>query len=427
MPGMNQNLKMWPYGATFIFLILSLLLGTATVQARVSYVEVETRGEGATQNIAIASALREAVLSVNGGQLAGISQSAQAALAIDTDEGSSFASSSMTSEAIATQTEGVVDSYTLLDASEEQGIWSVRLMARVAKYEVSAQADRLRMAVMPFRLMGNNQESFELAVTDALTTSLTQSRRFAMLDRDFLEEQSAELGFIASGGAATPELARLGNRLGTDYLIVGRIETATVSERTIELSSTGQSRTIKTANAAVSYRIIDVATTQIKYSDRWQGSGRDLSLSQLARRGGSMMGEKILNAIFPIMVASYGNNTMTLGQGGNDIKIGDRYRLVQYGQQIIDPYTQESLGREERVVGVIEITSVQARLSNARVVESSVDLASQFRQGEFIVRPISGESSGAVSAQQSAKSAEATAQEGEEAVEKMTEEMEDVW
>mgnify|MGYP002760402833 FL=1 len=330
---MIQHEKMWPERATFILAVVFLMFISA-VHARVSYVEVETRGEGSTQNIAIASALREAVLSVNGGQLAGVSESAQATLALDTEDGSSVASSSMTSEAIATQTEGVVDSYTLLEASEEQGLWSVKLRARVAKYEVSAQAERLRMAVMPFRLMNSDQASFELAVTDALTTSLTQSRRFAMLDRDFLEEQSKELGFVASGGAATPELARLGNRLGTDYLIVGRIEQANLSERTIELSSTGQSRTITTAGADVSYRIIDVATTQIKYSDRWQGSGRDLSLSQLARRGGSEIGETILNAIFPIMVASYSNNTVTLGQGGNDIQIGDRYRLVRTHKRV---------------------------------------------------------------------------------------------
>jgi len=423
---MIQHAKMWPRGATFILAVVFLVL-VSVAHARVSYVEVETRGDGSTQNIAIASALREAVLSVNGGQLAGVSESAQATLALDTEDGSSVASSSMTSEAIATQTEGVVDSYTLLEASEEQGLWSVKLRARVAKYEVSAQAERLRMAVMPFRLMDSDQASFELAMTDALTTSLTQSRRFAMLDRDFLEEQSEELGFVASGGAATPELARLGNRLGTDYLIVGRIERANLSERTIELSSTGQSRTITTASADLSYRIIDVATTQIKYSDRWQGSGRDLSLSQLARRGGSEIGETILNAIFPIMVASYSNNAVTLGQGGNDIQIGDRYRLVQYGEPIVDPYTQESLGREERSVGVIEITSVQAKLSNASVIETTVDLGSQFRQGDFIVRPMEASGSSRSAGSSQAKSAEATAQDGKEAVDEMTEEMEDVW
>lgn len=418
---------MWLRWATLFFFACLVLIASAAVHARVTYVEVESRGEGSTQNVAIASALREAVMSVNGGQLAGVSQTAQAALAVDTEDGSSFASSTLTSEAIATQTEGVVESYTLLDSVEEAGVWAVKVSARVAKYEVSAQADRLRMAVIPFRLMGRNQEKFELAVTDALTTSLTQSRRFAMLDRDFLEEQSAELGFVASGGVATPELARLGNRLGTDYLIVGRIENANVAERTLELASTGQSRTVRTANAAVTYRIIDVATTQIKYSDRWQGSGRNLSLDQLARQGGANIGETILNAIFPIMVASVNGDSLTLGQGGNDIRIGDRYRLIQYGNQIIDPYTQESLGREERVIGMVEITSVQSRLSNARVVDSSVDLVTAFRQGDFIVRPMNDARSAGSRTQQPVRSAEEAAEAGRESVEEMTEEMDDVW
>ena len=80
---------------------------------------------------------------------------------------------------------------------------------------------------------------FEGAVTAQLENYLTQTRRFALIDRSFLAEQTKELNLIAGGSTTSmsvDEIVKLGNRLGTDYLVVGRIEKANsaISEKKVK-------------------------------------------------------------------------------------------------------------------------------------------------------------------------------------------------
>jgi hypothetical protein len=68
--------------------------------------------------------------------------------------------------------------------------------------------------------------------------------------------------------------------------------------------------------------------------------------------------------------------------------MGQKLRLVKYGEEIRDGYTNESLGNVEKEVGVVEIVSVNSSHSNARVVSASVNLVEVFNSSSFIVRPI---------------------------------------
>ena len=64
------------------------------------------------------------------------------------------------------------------------------------------------------------------------------------------------------------EIVKLGNRLG-DYLVVGRIEQANsvVSEKS-KVSDTVKK--YLTSTARITIRLIDVATTQIKFADTYE-------------------------------------------------------------------------------------------------------------------------------------------------------------
>ena len=78
-----------------------------------------------------------------------------------------------------------------------------------------------------------------------------------------------------------------------------------------------------------------------------------------------------------------------IGTGGDMFKVGDQYRLIQYGEKIIDSYTKESLGRKEKIIGMIEITEVTPKMSYGKVLNSSVkDLESAFKPKSFIIRSL---------------------------------------
>ena len=84
---------------------------------------------------------------------------------------------------------------------------------------------------------------------------------------------------------------------------------------------------------------------------------------------------------------------MTLGQGGNTILVGQRFNIIQYGRNLFDPHTGESLGLEEMPVGLIKVVSVQAKTSRAKIIKLEIDLGKNFELGKFIVRAVKADKS----------------------------------
>jgi hypothetical protein len=116
-----------------------------------------------------------------------------------------------------------------------------------------------------------------------------------------------------------------------------------------------------------------VATSQIKYAKSYVDSKNAIL--------------DIINAIYPIAILAVNTNTVTLGSGGDEIKVGQRYTVMGLGKNLIDPYTNESLGKEEIPLGEIEITDVQAKTTLAKITKGAPDINKQFPQG-LIIRPL---------------------------------------
>ena len=85
------------------------------------------------------------------------------------------------------------------------------------------------------------------------------------------------------------------------------------------MRSTGQSFTSTTASGTISYRIIDVTTTQIKFSDTVSISVSSNQMGDAGRRLADRTGQSILNAIYPVKILSAREDSVTLGQGGKTI------------------------------------------------------------------------------------------------------------
>ena len=268
----------------------------------------------------------------------------------------------------------------------------VQLSVKVAKYKQSKQLDRLRMAVTGLYIDNTvsdrskaDKTAYDLQMR--VIDYLTQTRRFAMLDRNNLADTDAELNLIASSGMATKELARLGNKVGTDYLVVMTLNAldTRVTEKKMRTNNKIRKTTVVFAEVAV--RILDVATSQIKFADTIMIETQD-SHRKLAREGGRLIGQVIQNAIYPARIIDLDGDTVTIGQGGKTINKGEIYELVQLGKRLIDPYTKESLGFKEIPVGKVEITRVQSKQSTAVILELSIDDPTQLTNYKFIIRPV---------------------------------------
>ena len=62
--------------------------------------------------------------------------------------------------------------------------------------------------------------------------------------------------------------------------------------------------------------------------------------------------------------------TINRGEGGG-VAVGDAFNVFALGEEMIDPDTKESLGREEVKVGKVKITQVNPKISTAQILEDT--------------------------------------------------------
>lgn len=428
-------------------ILFSAALLAPVAHARISYVPVEAEGRGATLNDAISDALIQAIGQVNGKSIA--SEKAQQSIESirSGPNGSTASFSKDQSSKIFEKTRGAVKEYKVLDQKQlENGRWSVRLGVVVAKYKQASGTKRLRIAVFPFRIAGfergeesvsdkgekllkagmdrllsasgesvpdqgqdaeslakrfalpdgpGDPERMERLLNQSIVTYLTQTRKFTVLDRQYISEALGEDHLIMSSNVPIEETAKLGQQLSADYILVGTLEK--LSARRVERKMKTTDRVIVSTSGDVefSYRIIDVASRMIKFADLFdaQVNGGPLAKSNspdtaLAKMVGQAVGETILYAIYPILVEKVAGKTVTIGQGGKGINSGDTYELFLRGDKIVDSYTKESLGYDERKIGVVEITAVRSKTSTGKIVEAEEDVAAVFKPKRLVLRPL---------------------------------------
>ena len=153
------------------------------------------------------------------------------------------------------------------------------------------------------------------------------------------------------------------------------------------MQTTGQEVTVKSAEGSVDYRLIDIATGQVKFAATQRGEVSSTSVGAAARAAAALAAEKILNAIYPITVIAIDDTAITLNQGGDVLKAGDLYQLMLLGDVLRDPYTKERLGRSEKKIGMVKITAVQAKMATANIEEINIAIDPEGPLPAMIVRP----------------------------------------
>ena len=337
---------------------------------------VVTKGEGKTEKNAIKDALVAAVSQVRG---LAISSKETVALRDQINNESSTSSTDYQSN-VQTFTKGIVSQYEILEIGHSKltGNISVQLRVTIPVYAAGPQINRLRLAVVPLRLSNNisdktSANKFAYNWMSATEEGLVQSRRFAMLDRSFTDATNKELLQYTNGQFSNSELARLGQKAGTDYLVTGELRTYSINDQSVLNPLTGQKIPRSSTASEISLRIIDVATSQVKFAKSY-GDSKTAVMD-------------VINAIYPMAIVSVSDVGVVIGAGGDQIKIGDKFRVISLGQELKDPYTNESLGRQETAIGEIEITTVESKMSQAKIISGNNLITQKFSSG-LIVRSI---------------------------------------
>lgn len=295
------------------------------------------------------------------------------------------------------ETKGGVKTYQILEKKKnEQGWIEVKIKAEVASFELPPEASRVRIAVFPFKVFNaqGDKEKLQRLINQEVNNYFVQTRKFAILDRSYLEEVAKEKSKILDGSAPAIEMAKIGNEISADFIIVGSVEDFK-TEKTVTKVLTDESTKItrESATLNLNYRVLDVTTKQISNSDTIKlkissKGGPNEAMSEIALRVAKNMGEEVLFSIYPVLVEKIDGQDLYLGQGGKQFKTGDVYEVFEKGDKIYDSYTKEAIGNIESPRGKVQITSVSSNMSKARSTEKGIDFSANFTPGKYILRPI---------------------------------------
>ncbi|HIE35046.1 MAG TPA: hypothetical protein EYP79_02465, partial [Campylobacterales bacterium] len=260
----------------FLISIFFILLN-----ADIKFVTVESIGFAASKQDAIENALINAVAKVNGLSISSakivVKESVKSKIYVGNSSRTIKVLSKAQAQAIASKASGAVYSYRIIYLNRSDYGYEAKVAAVIAKYKSPGLNPRNRrsLAILPFEykptyfIFGITINGKELSdrLTQSIVNKITQTRKFTVLDRENSKYYQIEKSFLTSGNSDPIELVRLGKRLGADYFVIGKILDLDVYKNTTTNYYTGERTSKNKAFATISYRILNIPTQQIKWSD----------------------------------------------------------------------------------------------------------------------------------------------------------------
>ena len=172
-----------------------------------------------------------------------------------------------------TEIGGLIKSYDIIEEKQiDAETYQVKLKVAVYDYAARGQTARVKVALMPVKTMQRSYrflnsivsgEALSVLFSQRLAIGLTQTNKFAVLDRESISDFVGEKKMLVSFDAPLGEQAKLAETLGADYLLVGTITQAVIEriDRRLEVAEYTSSEF--KARLSFNYRLVDSSTKQI--------------------------------------------------------------------------------------------------------------------------------------------------------------------
>lgn len=357
------------FGLMKLFILMLLLFSSFVFsQTKIKYVDVIVNGTGVSESAAINNALINGLSQISG-QYMSASDKSELTQKLEMIEGNEKEEIKENfSEEINSFTKGVVKKFKVLKVDKENMLFKARVQMTIPTYEEGFDSKKLKIAVLPFKAL--NEIDASTAEKEVgrwrreLEEGLVQTRKFQVIDKDYGDLLSSELNSYNSADYKIEELMRFGRKIGADYVLTGTLITGMKSKLNPDKQK-----------YKLSLRIIDLATSQIKFAKKVSDVQKTI--------------RQIIDAIYPIPVIDISGRSVTIGIGGDMLGVGDIFELVELGKVLKDPYTGEKLGYQETTLSDVEIEKIYSKTTKAQIINEKVDLNEiKFKSGKFILRPV---------------------------------------
>jgi len=213
------------------------------------------------------------------------------------------------------------------------------------------------------------------ALDGQLISAVQQTRKFTVLarsDSDALIEEAGATGKSFSFGEA-------------NYLLVVTVDDFQDFIQTATFAALGKTATKRVIRFSAIGKIYETKTNKLIESANFQeqnldteellansaSTGGELSdalLLSLTRRMSEQIAQRVADVIYPAKIMAKTGKVVTINRGdGTAIAVGQLWEVFALGEEMTDPDTGASLGREEVSVGKVRITRVTAKTSQAEI------------------------------------------------------------
>ena len=277
----------------------------------------------------------------------------------------------------------------------DDGMWQADVQAEILRPK-SIGPDRSHLPGIAIATFDSRNSSYDLGdikvsasdvqrqLQDNLTMAFTQSGRYRVLDRAYLDDIDEELGVVASGSIAPEEMARLGQRKGADLLLVGTIEDFQIgdSEREFYGAKMGGYEPY----VRVRYRLIDTTTTEILWSDLYEWDKSEAVIREMARqqniddrnhpeRLADQLYPEIARAIagdatdvlYPVQVIKVDGDTVFLSQGQGRLEKDGIMKVYRPAGEMKDPDTGMTIKLEGESLATLKVSDVRTDYGIAKM------------------------------------------------------------
>lgn len=280
-------------------------IGSSLTTRDGTFIKTSTgEGSGQTKEIATRNAVLEAISKLKG-------LSAEKNLNLQSLEVPTLFGTVLTNPQMSVATKGRIDSYDIISVNiEPNGWYMVRVNVYKTLFERSKKPSVTIINASRFKELGETLQR-------RLTNDLVQSKKFNVLDRKNDAYYKAEKQLIESEDASSEDVYKLGNILGTDYmLIVNLRDLGKSSSSSSGVASTSASSKASKADVVVDYQMILFATKEVKLANT-------LTLTLSLKDGGVKANEEamgqiskavstdILNTLYPLVVAAMQDKEIT--------------------------------------------------------------------------------------------------------------------
>ncbi len=247
----------------------------------------------------------------------------------------------------------------------------------------------LETAVKPDKKLelGRIIESLKSQLIDRINAT----RKFDVVGRSDLNDILKEQDLGASGNVDAKTAAKAGKLAGATFLLVTTVDDFQDFTETATFEGTSRSATKRVFRLSVVGKLYDSSTGRLIESANLQtgndafknisndrsyatkdGNLTDDMMVAVARDLAQKIANHFADVIFPVKVLIRRDKEVTLNRGeGGGVAVGEMFNAFALGQELVDPDTKESLGREEVKVGKVRITQVNPKTSIAEILDDT--------------------------------------------------------